>query len=423
MIKNLELNYGRKKIKLAFPIKNLLGIIKGKEIPQIKNPIKSIASSLNHPIESPPIKSLVKSGEKIVILVSDKTRITGANFFLPPLINQLNDGGVKEKDISIIFTLGAHLKQSEEEKREIVGEKVAQKIALFDHDCHKNLVRLGTTSFGTPVEINRKVVEADKVILTGSITYHYYAGFTGGRKSIMPGVASFESIQANHSLVLNPSQKGFHPLAITGNLKGNPVHEDMIEATRMIKPAFLINTVFNEKGKLAGIFCGQWIRAHDAGCRFYDAHNKVKIKNKAECVIVSAGGYPKDINFVQAHKAMDNAAYALKEGGVMIVLAECLEGYPSSTYLEWFSLGSSLKIEEKLRAKYSVAGHTVYSALKKAERFQIILVSKLNPEDVKKMKMTPLSSLEKALEIARKTLGSNFSTYVMPEGVTTLPQI
>lgn len=421
----IELKYGKTKIELNTEATGLRAVLKGKHFPFLDNPVNELKAAFGSPIESKPLGKKVHASEEVLIIVSDKTRSTAAEFILPLLLDELNAAGVPDKNITLLFALGMHPKQSREEQTRIVGTEVAGRVKLVDHDCHdpKTLKKISLTSRGTPVIFNRLVTQADKVILTGGITYHYYAGFTGGRKSLMPGAASFESIQANHSLVMDQKKGGAHPKARTGILIGNPVHEDMVEAASSIDPAFLINVVLNEAGRLAGIFAGNWVDAHEAGCRFVDAHCRVTVDELADCVIVSAGGHPEDINFVQAHKAMDNAAFALKQGGVMIALAECAEGLPSPEYLKWFALGSSHTIEDKLKEKYSVPGHTVHAALEKAERFQIILVSRLNPKDVKQMKMTPATSLEEALKLAQETLGSNFSTYVIPEGLMTLPQL
>lgn len=420
-----EIKYGKSKVTCCLEEKNLQDILRAKRFPFLDDPRNELKTALSSPLGSKPLSKVIHPGENVTIVVSDKTRETAAEFILPVLLDELNETGVPDENITLLFALGMHPKQTKEEQIKTIGAEAARRVKFLDHDCRDEnaLKKIGVTSRGTPVVLNRLVAQADKVILTGGIAYHYYAGFTGGRKSLIPGVAGFEAIQANHSLAMDKRTGSRHQQAKTGMLAGNPVHEDMIEAAAMIDPAFLINVVLNESGRLVGIFAGHWIDAHETGCRFIDAHCRAPIKELADCVIVGAGGHPKDINFVQAHKAMDNAAFALREGSVMIVLAECSEGFPSPEYLKWFALGSSKTIQAKLQEKYSVSGQTVCAALEKAERLNIILVSKLNPEDVKKMKMTPAASLEEALALARETLGPDFTAFALPDGSTTLPQL
>ncbi|MEW6189404.1 MAG: nickel-dependent lactate racemase [Actinomycetota bacterium] len=404
------MSYGHQKIEFSIGDENLLGVIQAKKM-----------SPLPNPRDFPPLSEIVSPGESVAILVSDKTRAAKSDLILPLLLDELNSSGVPDEDIFITFATGTHPKHTREEQRQIVGEEVFERVSLYDHDCHdrNNLKYVGTTSRGTKVELNRQVLEADRIILTGTIVYHYFAGFGGGRKSILPGIASFETIQSNHRLVLNPNE-GRNPLARTGILNGNPVHEDMIEAASMVNPDFLCNVVLNDDGELSGIFTGHWRRAHEKGCHFVDEHCRIKVGEKADLVVVSCGGHPMDVNFAQSHKAMDNASFVLRDGGVMILLAECGEDYPSPEYREWLKYRCKEEIEEVLREEFSIPGHTIYSAMEKAEKFHIILVTELNTDDVHHLGMTPASSIEEALGIARAKLGKAPSTYVMPQGYTTL---
>ncbi len=335
---------------------------------------------------------------------------------MPILVNQLNELGVPDSNIFIVFATGTHPLHTREKQEKIVGKEVASRIKMFDHDCkdESNLVLLGRTSRGTPVKINKMVCEADRKILTGSITYHYFAGFGGGRKSVLPGIAGFETIQTNHKLSMQPE-------STTAALDNNPLSLDMEEAAKMLKPDFLLNTMLNENKELCGIFAGDLIAAHRAGCKFINDYAMVKINKKADLIVAACGGGGMDINYVQAHKGMENAHFALKEGGVMILLGECSEGFPKEIYLDYIKLGSAEKIHEELDKNFTIPGHTVFATFWKSEKFKIVWVSKLPKDIVKKMNIAPADTFEDAYALARKWLGDKRGTYIMPCAYTTFP--
>jgi nickel-dependent lactate racemase len=413
----MQLKYGSSSIDVPLPGKELIGVLAGREMKPLAEPAEKIAAALRDPIGSEPLSRRVKKGEKVAIVVSDRTRSTKADLFLPILIDELNSQGIPDNDILIVFSLGTHNKHTREQQEKIVGKEIASRVRLIDHDCRDeaNLVYLGKTSRGTPVKLNKIVVEAERKILTSGITYHYFAGFGGGRKAVLPGIAGFESIQANHRMSMDPCR------CTTAALDGNPLSEDMEEAARMLKPDFIVNTVLNEKRELCGVFAGDPVAAHRAGCKFINDHAMVKIGRKAELVIASAGGGSMDLNFVQSHKAMENAHFALKEGGVMILLAESSEGFPSDIYMKYIEIGSAEKIHAELIRNFTIPGHTVYAAFQKAEEFKIIWVSRLPKEVVRKMGITPADSFEEARALAQKWLSPEPPTYIMPLAYTTFP--
>jgi lactate racemase len=367
--------------------------------------------------------SRFRPGEKVVIVTSDVTRPTGSEIYLPMLVARLNEAGVRDRDIEIVIALGIHRKQTEAEQRRIVGELYGR-IRVSDHDCDSpgTLVYLGETSRGIPVEVNRSVAEADRLILTGAITFHYFAGFGGGRKSLLPGVSSRRSCMASHFALLNPEEgSGKHPKAVTANLEGNPVHEAMLEACAMREPDFILNTVLTPDKKILAAFAGDWRAAHLEGCRFYAQAFSYPIRERADLVVVSCGGFPKDINLIQAHKSMEYASRALKPGGIMILLAECRDGYGNATFFNWFSYPSCGELESALRKRYEINGQTAWSVKEKAERFRIVLVSQLPPAEVRTMGMIPAASPQEALDLALPLLPGGFTAYLIPEGGTVLP--
>ena len=419
----LYLNYGKEKLKLPSKNLNLKEILLTAE-PDSSGDIKNkIRTSFSFPIFSEPFKNLFSSNDKILLIVSDITRATGSNIFLPELIGRFNDCGIPDKNINILFSLGIHRHLTDEEKLILLGRDICSRIKAYNHDAWSDeMETAGTTSKGNRISLNKKIFEADKIILTGSIGFHYLSGFGGGRKSLLPGVASYDSIISFHLLSLYPEQgKGRHSSATTGILTGNPMDEEMNEVLGMVKPCFLFNTVVNSKKEIAEIFAGNAKEAFLKGCIYYLEHYAIKIKEKADLVISSCGGFPLDLNFIQAHKTIEYSRNALKKDGVLIFLAECKDGTGNKTFLDWFEYKNLIDFELALRKNFEVNGQTAYSTLAKAKDYKIILISSFPNEVVERMSMVPASGIDEALDIAFSFLGKNPSTYIIPQGAKTLP--
>jgi lactate racemase len=412
-VKTFDLKYGSKKVGLNLSEEKVLSTLSPKKLQPITDPKDKVKRVLRYPIGLNSFPELFSAEEKVAIIVSDRTRNISASVFLPEMIEELNEAGIEDKDIFIVFACGTHRLHTAKEHEKIVGGEIIKRIKLIDHDCRDeaNLVEIGTTSRGTKVRINKKVYEADRVILTGAITYHYFAGYGGGRKAVLPGIAAFDTIQTNHKLCLDSKD------ARTGVLKGNDIHEDMLEAAKMLDPDIILNVILDDAGRIAALFAGKLQEAHEAGCEELDRNFKVKIDKKADLVIASAGGSTKDMNFVQSHKAMEMASYALNDGGTMILLAESSEGFPSGEYMKYVNLGSAKAIEEELHKKFTIPGHTILSAFKKAERFKIIWVTKLDQAVIRKFGITPVENLAEAMNL----LEDIKPCYIMPDAYNTFP--
>ncbi|QXE89445.1 nickel-dependent lactate racemase [Geomonas subterranea] len=416
----LELKCGDNSYPLQLAPEHLLSVLSPRPIQRQGTPVELIERALDSCAGS---LASFASGDRVVIVTSDVTRPTGSEIYLPLLVSRLNSVGIKDRDIEILIALGIHRKQTPAEHKRIVGELYGR-IKVTDHDCDDpgELVYLGDTMRGVPVEVNRRVTEADRVILTGAVTFHYFAGFGGGRKSILPGVSSRKSCMASHFSLLNPEEGGGrHPKAVTGSLDGNPVHEAMLEACGMVAPDFVLNTALGPDKHIIAAFAGEWRDAHLCGCRFYKDTFSAPIDEKGDLVVVSCGGFPKDINLIQAHKSMEYASRALKPGGVMILLAECRDGYGNATFFNWFGHETCAELESALRKRYEINGQTAWSVKEKAERFRIVLVSKLPAEEVRTMGMIPATTLDEALQLALPMLPDRYQAYLIPEGGTVLP--
>ena len=418
----MELKYGDISFPLPLPAERVAEVVAPAVPPPAGPPEEIVQAALDACADR---FSLFQRGEKVAIVTSDITRYTGSELYLPLLVERLLRAGIREKDIGIVIALGIHRKQTDHEHRKIAGPLYGR-IPVTDHDCDNpgELVCLGKTSCGLEVEINRRVARADRVILTGTIGFHYFAGFGGGRKSILPGVASRKACMDSHFRVLNPAPgKGKNPRATTGILAGNPVHEAMVEACALVEPDLILNTVLSPDKRIVAAFAGDWREAFAAGCEYYSRLYSRPLPERADLVVVSCGGFPKDINLIQAHKSMDYGCQALKEGGVMVLLAECRDGYGNATFFDWFRFRDLAAFEERLRSHYEINGQTAYSLLQKAQRFRIVLVSNLPPAEVAAIGLIPAANMEEAMEKAKELLPADFRTYVIPEGGVVLPVV
>ncbi|BCR06678.1 hypothetical protein DESUT3_37470 [Desulfuromonas versatilis] len=395
------------------------------DVPPAGDPGPLIRAALDKPIGSPRLEQIVRPGEKVVIVTSDITRYTGSEIYLPILVERLTAAGVAEADMAIVVALGIHRKQSETEHRKILGPLYGR-IAVFDHECDNpaELVYLGDTEGGIPVSVNKRVAEADRVIVTGTAGYHYFAGFGGGRKGLVPGVASRETCMATHFAVFNPPEiGGKSEQARPGILDGNPVHANLLQAARMLEPDFLLNTVLSPHKEILGVYCGELEQAHLAACSQARALYTVPLEEPADLAVVSCGGAPKDINFIQSHKALDYGVGALRDGGTLILLAACPDGFGNPTFFDWFQYQDLDEFEQALRQRYEINGQTAHATLSKARRFRVILVSELGEVETARMGMEKAADLDQALEMAYEKLPPRPRTVVIPDGGTVLPVI
>lgn len=415
----IELGYGRGAVTYRFD-KDRFAIINAGVDGKAPLSDFEIGAAFDSPIASPPLDEIVGSDDSVLIVVSDATRATASAQIVNLLVRRLVQAGVSPANVATIFATGIHRPVSEKEKAELLTPFVVQRVRVLDHDAYDpaKLTSLGKTESGATVEINRALKEFSRVIVTGGVTFHYFAGFTGGRKSICPGLASAKTIEATHMLALDFKRGGRKAGVRAGTLDGNAVHEECERVAALVAPAFGINTIVDEKKCAAKSFCGDWRLAHRAACDYYLDQYSVAIPAKRDIVIVSCGGSPHDINLIQAHKALDMAALACNEGGNIILLAECRDGLGRPDFLKWFAKNDSRALEARLINGYEVNGQTAWALLTKAERHRVYLISELPSDDVKRMRMIPVKTLAEALEQAGSGDG-----YIMPRGAALLPKV
>lgn len=377
-------------------------------------------AALDAPINSARLEEIVKPHERVVIVVPDATRVAGVHRIAPLLVERLNKHGLSDSQISFLIGGGIHRAPTAAEIDGILGSVLPTRIEVHPHDASDaaSHAALGTTPRGTPVVLNRRLVEADRVIVVGAISLHYIAGFSGGRKAILPGCAAERSIQANHLRSFDLETLEKRPNIASGCLDGNPVHEDMLEAVGLLDPSFLVNTVLDANNEIVAVYAGHWRDAHRRGCDEYLASHTVTVDEHRPLVIVSAGGAPRDINLIQSHKAMEHASQVLSEGGTMIALAECAQGLGRDDFLRWFAPGGARATALMLAEDYKINGQTAWGLRRKAERFRLLLVSALDADVVRHMGLEPHTTLESALSVVQSEPG-----YIIPGGLTTLPSV
>jgi len=412
------LPYGKTEVCARIPTRNFLGTIQPQEKPPVRDSYAEIEKALNNPVGSKSLDEIVKPDNTVAIVVDDITRATPTHLMLPPLLNQLNKAGVKDGNITVIFACGSHRPVTPEEMKKLIGEEILNRIKAVNHDYKaKDLVFLGKTkTFGTKVYVNRIFAEADVKIPTGDVGLHYYAGYGGGRKSVLPGVSGAETIQHNHANLL-------HPKARTGVLEENPVHQDMVEAARLAKVDFILNVVTNSKQEIVQAFAGDIEQAFNEGVKVVDEMYKVPIEQRADIVVVSSGGHPLDINLYQAYKGIDNALNAVKRNGVIILVAECPEGHGNEVFYDWTVKFKTLKeMEREVKRHFVLGGHKSYYLLKALQRVKIILVSVM-PDylAVNVFNLKTAQAVNDALRDAFDLAGTNAKVWAMPHGNLTLP--
>lgn len=380
-----------------------------------------VGALLDDPFDSQPLEEIVSPGESVLVVVSDATRATGSAQVVNLLTRRLVQLGVSPRDLRVIFATGIHRAVNAEEKSELLTPFVAQRVRTLDHDARDPAqhVSLGETERGTPVELNRALFEHSHVVLTGGVAFHYFAGFTGGRKSVCPGLASARTVEATHLRALDFERGGRASGVGAGRLDGNAVHEECERVAAEVAPSFLVNTVVDERSRVTRLYAGDWRAAHRLACAEYAETHTVRIEGKRAVVVASAGGAPHDLNLIQAHKALEMASHACAEGGSIILVAECADGLGRPDFLKWFDARDTRELESRLRDAYEVNGQTAWSLLTKAERFQIHLVSSLGEEDVRRMRMRPARTVEEALS----QVGGGAAGYLLPRGAAYMPVV
>ncbi|MBQ2061927.1 MAG: nickel-dependent lactate racemase [Oscillospiraceae bacterium] len=410
----LEFGYGKTTQVVEVPEKNLLGVLTANEMEHERRGEEAVRWALDHPIGSEPLRSLAKPGQKVAVVTSDISRPLPSYDVLPSVLDELYAAGVKQEDITVVLALGSHRPHTEEERRRLVGERCWQEVRVEDStpgDC----VRMGVTSHGTPVDVSRTVAEADFRVCLGNIEFHYFVGYSGGAKAIMPGCSTPEAIQCNHRMMVDEN-------AYAGKLEGNPVRADIEEAISFCPVDFIVNAVLDEHKHIVYAVAGDVTAAHRVGCAYLDRMYRKPIPHRADIVLVSQGGAPKDANLYQTQKALDNAKHAVARGGTIILIGACNEGLGSAKFEEWLTQAPTAhSMVERIGRDFQLGGHKAAAIGMVLENARIDLVSEMDDDFVRSIFLNPQPSAQAAFDEAMERYGADATVIAMPFGGATLP--
>ena len=409
----IKVPYGSKLIDVDVEGK-LLGGEKGKSESKSKKR-DVVMDALRKPMNTKRLRELAaeKKGGQIVIVVDDHTREAPTEKMLDAIIEEI--GEEHKEQVSLLVACGTHTPPTEEELKRILGKHFSE-FNVRIHDCDaKDLVYLERTSRGTPVILNRCYVEADIKVLTGDITLHYYAGFGGGRKSILPGISARDSIKKNHSLLVDERAR-------TANIEGNPVHLDMYEAASFAPPDFVINTIADANGNLVDAYAGEmnsvFLHGIDVAKRLFE----YRIDDLFDIIVVSAGGFPRDRNLYQATKALEQCYRAVVPGGKVILVAECQEGIGDYYFEEWMNKYENYEDAEKaIRSDFVLGGHKAFYVRKAMKRISLSIVTELDSNMLNRWGLNAYNSVWEAVEEEiNKNMDGKFKIGIVKNGLDTL---
>jgi len=415
-METILLPYGKDKIPLNIPRKNLLKICLLKDTLGVRDNVKAIKEAIKSPIGSPTISKITQGKCTAVVICTDTTRPTPDKLLIPPILDELNRGEISDKNIKVIIARGQHRKMTEEEVKEKVGGKVLKRVKVVQHDPDNNLFYLGKSKRGNELWVSKDVVECEVKISTGNIVPHRYAGYGGGAKSILPGISSREAIGHNHLYVETGE-------AALGKTEGNPVREEMEEAAKMIKLDMIVNTIMNAKNEIVKVVAGDPAMAHQAGVKVCNDIYGVKIPEKADIVIASS--FPMDTTFYQASKTLEAVGHIIKENSTIIMISPCYEGIGSKDFLDFLGEKTPHDIIKNIKThkeKSVVAGVISYLIAKCKEKAKIYLISEgIQNKDIMEMGMLPAKSAQSIINDVLKNYGDEAKVLVLPTASITLP--
>ena len=352
-----------------------------------------IRRALAEPIGAPRLSELAATARKAAIVVSDVTRPCPSYRFLPALLEEL--APLAPEDVSVLFALGGHRAHTPEEQRQLVGEEVAaQRRPPRSTSTPRAACRWASPAAARASRCSSPTSSADLRICTGNIEYHYFAGFSGGAKAVVPGLCSYAAIRDNHSMMLAPTARA-------GIIAGNPVREDIDEAGALIGVDFIFNVLLDEEKRIIRAVAGHYLEAHRAGAEVYDRRCDLRVPVAADVVIASPGGTPKDINLYQAQKTLDNVGGAVRDGGVIVLVARCREGFGQTTFEEWMTgMGTPQVLIDRIQREFVLGGHKAAAVAGLLARADVYLVSEFPDDVVRSMCMTPFASVDAAVAAA-----------------------
>ena len=417
----VQLAYGQEGLRLDLPAP--IEVVAAPFVPGLPDEAAALRAALRQPIGAPPLAALVRPGDHVVVTHSDITRATPNERILPIVLAELEAAGVARRNITLLNALGTHRQQSEAELRAMLGNEIVDHYRCVQHNAFDNdqLVSVGTTSLGHPVRLNRHLQEADVKILTGFIEPHFFAGFSGGPKGVLPALAGAESVFTNHGRTMIA-----HPKATWGVTHGNPIWEEMLETALLVRPIFLLNVTLNNRQQITGVFAGDLRQAHAAGCASVRDQSLVTVREPYDVVLTSNSGYPLDQNLYQTVKGMSAAARIVREGGAIIMAAACADGLPDhGQYAALLAEGGSPQGVLDLLARPGFCEHDQWQVQIQAQ-IQLcadvhVYSHNLTDAQIERALFTPCRDIAQTLAALRQKHGPHLA--VMPDGPQTIATI
>jgi lactate racemase len=413
---DFRLPFGAGHLSLRIPPDNLAFVLEPRHVAGLQDEPAAVVQALRHPTGSSPLVERVKPGDRVVVIVTDNTRACPDDRLLPPILNEL-ERVVRPEQITIVVALGLHPPLSATELTHLLGKDVVANYRVVNHDP-SSVVNIGTTSRWTPVDILDVVVQADFRISTGFIEPHFFAGFSGGRKSIAPGVFGRNSAYVNHGyrMIADPRSRA-------GVLDGNPIHEDMVEQARMAKLDFIVNVLLNSEKEITAVFAGDLVQAHRAGCDAAREVVGVRVPHRVDIAVTTNSGAPLDLDLYQTVKGMDNASLITRDGGIVIIASSCSAGVGPASFVELHqSSRDPIDVMQRIRRDEPIGVQWQNQILARIQmRNQVMLRSELDDELVRRMWLEPVHDLESAVAEAIRRIGPGAEVAVLPEGPLVLP--
>ena len=417
----IRIPYGRTAMEARVSENNLLGVYSSRLPESSGNEAELVREALDHPIDSPPLEELAKGKKSAVVITSDHTRPVPSRAIMPQILERLRRNS-PDIDITILVATGFHRGTTRAELVEKLGEEIvaAERIVVHDSGDAASLVNLGKLPSGGDLILNKLAVETELLVAEGFIEPHFFAGFSGGRKSVLPGIAARETVLANHCSEFIQS-----PYARTGNLDGNPIHRDMLFAAERVNLAFIVNVVIDHDKRIVRAFAGDREKAHRAGCEFLEQQCRIEVP-EADIVITGNGGYPLDQNIYQAVKGMTAGEAACRPGGTIIMVASCSDGHGGESFFRTMADAASpaavweetLKVPRN-RTKPDQWEYQILARILRRNRV-ILVTHDCVPEMVRAMHMECVPLLDSALRRAFERHGAQAKVAVIPDGVSVI---
>ncbi len=417
---NVRIAYGKRGLTLDIPAANLVKVMEQAGAPPLRDPVGEIDRQLRKPIDSSPLTELARRAKSACIVISDITRPVPNTALLPPILAALKEGGIPIEKTEILIATGLHRPSTPEEKSALVGDSILHMYTVKDHHARvpEEQNYLGTTRRGTPVYIDASYCSADLKITTGFIEPHLMAGYSGGRKLVAPGCAGVETIKALHSPLFLED-----PKCCEGSMEGNPLHDELLQIAELAGHDFIVNVSLDSARAITGVFAGHPVKAHHAGVHHVRNTVRCDLHRPVDIVVTTSAGYPLDLTYYQAVKGMTAALPIVREGGTLILAAECAEGLGGKEFSDMATHFASANefIDAILHSPVVIDQWQLEESAKAARKVHVVLVADGIPEtQSKKLFVDSASSLEAALQDALSRHGRDASVAVIPNGPYTL---